>query len=93
MYVFLCEDSPEGIFTGVYDAWESRLGHNNISLQIHRHRRNMIPGQIKADSRPSPIHNPVNPRFPASGIADVAYLLNQALLHEFLYIADDRRQR
>ena len=24
MYVFLCEDSPEGIFTGVYDAWESR---------------------------------------------------------------------
>ena len=40
MYVFLCEDSPEGIFTGVYDAWESRLGHNNISLQIHTGEEN-----------------------------------------------------
>ena len=40
MYVFLCEDSPEGIFTGVYDAWESRLEHNNISLQIHTGEEN-----------------------------------------------------
>ena len=40
MYVFLCEDSPEGIFTGVYNAWESRLGHNNISLQIHTREEN-----------------------------------------------------
>ena len=38
MYVFLCEDSPEGIFTGVYDAWESRLGHNNISLRSEERR-------------------------------------------------------
>lgn len=22
----VCEDSPEGIFTGVYDAWNSHLG-------------------------------------------------------------------
>ena len=29
MVVFVCEDSPEGIFTGVYDAWNSRLGHEN----------------------------------------------------------------
>lgn len=32
MYVFVCEDSPEGIFTGVYDACASRLGHKNIRL-------------------------------------------------------------
>ena len=32
MYVFQCEDSIDGIFTGVYDAWASRLGHKNISL-------------------------------------------------------------
>lgn len=32
MYVFQCEDSIDGIFTGVYDAWESRLGHKNIQL-------------------------------------------------------------
>lgn len=32
MYVFQCEDSIDGIFTGVYDAWASRLGHKNIRL-------------------------------------------------------------
>lgn len=32
MYVFLCEDSIEGIFTGIYDAWASRHGHKNIQL-------------------------------------------------------------
>lgn len=32
MYVFQCEDSIDGIFTGVYDAWASRLGHRNIAL-------------------------------------------------------------
>lgn len=32
MYVFVCEDSLEGIFSGVYDACASRLGHRNIRL-------------------------------------------------------------
>lgn len=32
MYVFICEDSLEGIFTGVYDACASQLGHRNIRL-------------------------------------------------------------
>lgn len=32
MFVFICEDSLEGIFTGVYDACASRLGHRNIRL-------------------------------------------------------------
>ncbi len=32
MYVFQCEDSIDGIFTGVYDAWASRCGHKNICL-------------------------------------------------------------
>lgn len=32
MYIFLCEDSIDGIFTGVYDAYASRLGHENIAL-------------------------------------------------------------
>ncbi len=32
MYIFICEDSLEGIFTGVYDACASRLGHRNIHL-------------------------------------------------------------
>lgn len=34
MYIFVCEDSIDGIFTGVYDAWASRYGHANVSLTI-----------------------------------------------------------
>ncbi|MCI8300901.1 MAG: DNA metabolism protein [Lachnospiraceae bacterium] len=32
MYIFLCEDNIDGIFTGVYDAWASRRGHANVAL-------------------------------------------------------------
>gem|GEM_PF-5421032 len=32
MHIFLCEDSIDGIFTGIYDAWASRYGHKNIKL-------------------------------------------------------------
>ena len=32
MYTFICEDSLEGILTGIYDACASRLGHRNIRL-------------------------------------------------------------
>ncbi len=32
MYIFICENSLEGILTGVYDACASRLGHRNIRL-------------------------------------------------------------
>lgn len=31
--VFQCEDTLTGIMTGVYDAWDSRLGHQNVRLQ------------------------------------------------------------
>ncbi len=34
MTVFECEDSSDGIFTGIYDAWDSRLGHANVRLQL-----------------------------------------------------------
>lgn len=33
-YVYLCEDSPEGIFTAVYMAYEERHGHNNNCIQL-----------------------------------------------------------
>lgn len=32
MRVYQCEDSLTGILTGVYDAWDSRLGHGNVRL-------------------------------------------------------------
>lgn len=32
MYTFICENSIEGIFTGVYDAWASKYGHQNVRL-------------------------------------------------------------
>jgi probable DNA metabolism protein len=34
MTIFVCEDSIEGIFTGIYDAWASKLGHANVELSI-----------------------------------------------------------
>ena len=34
MVIFECEDSPEGIFTGIYDAWDSRVGHDHAALRI-----------------------------------------------------------
>ncbi|MDO4324389.1 MAG: TIGR03915 family putative DNA repair protein, partial [Lachnospiraceae bacterium] len=34
MVLFQCEDSVDGIFTGVYDAWDSRIGHSGVGLRI-----------------------------------------------------------
>lgn len=34
MVVFECEDSSDGIFAGIYDAWASRFGHANVRLQL-----------------------------------------------------------
>ena len=34
MTVFECEDSSDGIFTGIYDAWDSRIGHATVRLQL-----------------------------------------------------------
>lgn len=34
MTIFLCDDTMEGIFTAVYDAWGSRLGHANVKIQV-----------------------------------------------------------
>lgn len=33
--IFICEDSIEGIFTGVYNAWESRYPKENIKLSTN----------------------------------------------------------
>lgn len=32
--VYLCEDSAEGIFSGIYTAWMSRKGHANVKLAL-----------------------------------------------------------
>ena len=32
--IFVCEDNLDGIFTGIYDAWDSRYGHENVKLII-----------------------------------------------------------
>lgn len=34
-YVLQCEDSIEGIFSGVYAAWELKYGHANTELQVY----------------------------------------------------------
>ena len=33
MTIFSCEDSVDGIFTAVYDAWDSGLGLRNVTVQ------------------------------------------------------------
>ena len=33
-HVYVCENSPEGILSGVYDAWVSRYGHSHNYIQI-----------------------------------------------------------
>lgn len=30
MYTFICEDSPNGIFSGIYDAWDFKVKQNKI---------------------------------------------------------------
>ncbi|MBP3700687.1 MAG: TIGR03915 family putative DNA repair protein [Lachnospiraceae bacterium] len=39
--VFLCGPEPEDIFTAVYDAWASRLGHSNVRLEIESEEQQM----------------------------------------------------
>lgn len=34
MVVYQCKDSLEGILCGVYDGWMSRLGHENVRLEL-----------------------------------------------------------
>lgn len=34
MMIFQCEDSVDGIFTGVYDAWASKIGHSGVALRV-----------------------------------------------------------
>lgn len=52
---FICEDSIEGVFTGIYDAYALRIGHEHIHLQIGEeenyrlfaHYRNSLPDYVK----------------------------------------------
>lgn len=36
MTVFVCPDSLDGILTGIYEAWDSRLGHGRVRLEVGR---------------------------------------------------------
>jgi len=33
-WIFCCEDSVEGIFTAIYEAWDSRHGHDNNKIEL-----------------------------------------------------------
>ena len=32
--IYVCEDTIEGIFTAIHDAWSSRYGHDNIRIDV-----------------------------------------------------------
>lgn len=38
--VYLCEDSIEGIFTAIYQAWDSRNGHSNNRIKVYEKEEN-----------------------------------------------------
>lgn len=42
MFVFQCENSIDGIFTGIYNAWASRYGHKNIQLSTNQSGQIML---------------------------------------------------
>lgn len=53
MHIFICEDSIDGIFTGVYDAWASRYGHSHVSLTTHvPDNYSLFDEYIQADTDP-----------------------------------------
>ena len=33
--IFQCEDTLTGILSGVYEAWDSHLGHENVRLDVY----------------------------------------------------------
>lgn len=39
--VYLCESTIDCIFTGIYNAWESKYGHNNIKIVEQENFENM----------------------------------------------------
>ena len=37
LIIYLCEDTPDGIFTAIYDAWKSGIPEEGMSIQAERH--------------------------------------------------------
>lgn len=49
--VFQCEDSVDGIFTGIYEAWASRLGHGRVKVETEGERNlELFSTYIKVDT-------------------------------------------
>lgn len=47
MTIFCCEDTVDGIFTAVYDAWDSGLGLANVTVQAgENHDRNLFASYV-----------------------------------------------
>jgi probable DNA metabolism protein len=40
--IFVCDDSIEGIFTAIYDAWSSKNGHINNKIEINSYDSNNL---------------------------------------------------
>jgi len=34
--IYLCEDTPDGVFTAIYDAWDSHTPEEQLSIQVER---------------------------------------------------------
>lgn len=66
---FLCEESIEGIFTGIYDAWASGLGHENVKILLRNQYEpelffeyeEIIPEKDKAEKVARSIRKKISP--------------------------------
>lgn len=38
IHIYLCENEIDGIFTGIYDAWASGFGHENVRVEAEAER-------------------------------------------------------
>ncbi len=103
---FLCEDTAEGIFTGVYDAWASGLGHEHVRLflkgqyepELFTEYVETEPDHEKAEKVARSVRRKISPdafrtvyRTAMSVRADKAELIYRFLIEGFHYGADVMR--
>ena len=60
----ICEDSLEGIFTGIYDAYALREGHEHVHIQVGEEENlrlfatylHILPDSVKTDKVANTLH-------------------------------------
>ena len=82
MTIFSCEDSVDGIFTAVYDAWDSGLGLRNVTVQTGENQNYQLFAdyrEVETDhDKAAKVANTIRDKM---GIEDYEILYQAALSH------------